>query len=78
VLASQRQPVAKKNTSNPLQRDGQELVANVARVVTATQPMVFYYEVYDPGKPPRPSRLRAAAARADLDDAPSAQRQRAR
>ena len=51
VLASQRQPVAKKNAANPLQRDGQELVANVARVVTATQPMVFYYEVYDPGKP---------------------------
>ena len=57
VLASQRQPVAKKNAANPLQRDGQELVANVARVVTATQPMVFYYEVYDPGKP-------AAVARA--------------
>jgi hypothetical protein len=43
--------VANKNASNPLQRDGQELVANVARVVTATQPMVFYYEVYDPGQP---------------------------
>jgi len=51
VLASQRQAAAKKNTSNPLQRDGQELVANVARVVTAAQPMFFYYEVYDPGKP---------------------------
>ena len=51
VLASQRQPVQKKNKANPLQRDGQELVANVARVVTATQPMVFYYEVYEPGKP---------------------------
>jgi hypothetical protein len=51
VLASQRQPVAKKNASNPLQRDGQELIANVARVVTGAQPMVFYYEVYDPGKP---------------------------
>jgi hypothetical protein len=43
------QPVAKRNASNPLQRDGQELVANVARVVTAAQPMVFYYEVYEPG-----------------------------
>jgi len=51
VLASQRQPVAKKNAANPLQRDGQELVANVARVVTSAQPMVFYYEVYEPGKP---------------------------
>jgi VWFA-related protein len=52
VLASQTQPVAKKNAANPLQRDSQELVANVARVVTAAQPMIFYYEVYDPGKPP--------------------------
>jgi len=57
VLASQRQPVAKKNASNPLQRDGQELVANVARVVTAAQPMVFYYEVYDAGKPAAPVRV---------------------
>ncbi len=51
VLASQRQAASKRNTSNPLQRDGQELVANVARVVTAAQPMFFYYEVYDPGRP---------------------------
>ena len=57
VLASQRQPVTKKNASNPLQRDGQELVANVARVVTAAQPMVFYYEVYEPGKPAAPVRV---------------------
>jgi hypothetical protein len=53
VLASQRQAVAKRNESNPLQRDGQELVANVARVVTPAQPMIFYYEVYDPGNPAR-------------------------
>jgi VWFA-related protein len=57
VLASQRQPVTKKNASNPLQRDGQELVANVARVVTSAQPMVIYYEVYDPGKPAAPIRV---------------------
>ena len=60
VLASQRQMVAKRNASNPLQRDGQELVANVARVVTAAQPMVFYYEVYDPGKA---GRRRSACSR---------------
>ena len=67
VLSSQRQPVAKKNAGNPLQRDGQELVANVARVVTATQPMVFYYEVYDPGRPgaaPAPQSGRAAGGTA--------------
>jgi len=62
VLASQRQAAPKKNTSNPLQRDGQELVANVARVVTATQPMFFYYEVYDPGKPGGAPAASAASA----------------
>jgi hypothetical protein len=63
VLASQRQPVAKKNASNPLQHEGQELIANVARVVTAAQPMVFYYEVYDPGKPAPGQPAQAPAVR---------------
>jgi len=52
VLASQRQPAsAKKGVVNPLLRDGQLLTANVARVVTAAQPMYFFFEVYDPAKP---------------------------
>jgi hypothetical protein len=36
---------------NPLVRNGQQLTANVARVVSATQPMFFYFEVYDPANP---------------------------
>jgi VWFA-related protein len=72
VLASQRQPVAKKNASNPLQRDGQELVANVARVVTAAQPMVFYYEVYDPGRPPAAQPTQGAAGTGGRGTAPPA------
>lgn len=76
VLASQRQPIAKKNNANPLQRDGQELVANVARVVTASQPMAFYYEVYDPGKPaaaqPVPSGRAASGTAAPAPASPPA------
>ncbi|HNV03666.1 MAG TPA: VWA domain-containing protein [Vicinamibacterales bacterium] len=52
VLASQRHPApAKKGVTNPLLRDGQLLTANVARVVTAAQPLYFFFEVYDPAKP---------------------------
>ncbi len=52
VLASQRQPAsAKKGVVNPLLRDGHLLTANVARVVTAAQPLYFFFEVYDPAKP---------------------------
>jgi len=52
VLASQRQPASvKKGVVNPLIRDGQLLIANVARVVAAAQPMYFFVEVYDPAEP---------------------------
>jgi len=72
VLASQRQPVAKMNASNPLQREGQELIANVARVVTAAQPMVFYYEVYDPGKPAPAKPAQGASGAGGQAGAPAA------
>jgi hypothetical protein len=52
MLSTQRQPaVRKKGVVNPLVRNGQQLTANVARVVSATQPMFFYFEVYDPANP---------------------------
>ena len=35
---------------NPLVRDGNELLPNVAHVFTSTQTLYFYYEVYDPAK----------------------------
>lgn len=49
VLASQRQPNARK-TQNPLVRDGNELIPNIAHVFTQDQHLYFFYEVYDPAK----------------------------
>jgi len=56
VLASQRQPNTRK-TQNPLVRDGNELVPNIAHVFTPDQHLYFFYEVYDPAKDklPEPS-----------------------
>ncbi len=51
VLASQRVPSTQKRTLDPLIRNGEEIVPNVAHVFTNGQPMMFYYEVYDPAKP---------------------------
>jgi VWFA-related protein len=53
VLASQRQPNSKK-TQNPLVRDGNELVPNIAHVFTQDQHLYFFYEVYDPTKDKSP------------------------
>ena len=51
VLASQRMPNAAKNSVNPLVRDGQEWVPNVAHVFRQDQHLYFLYEIYDPAKP---------------------------
>ena len=48
VLGTQLRAAAKPDPRNPLTRGGQELVANVARVVSPGQPLYFYYEMYDP------------------------------
>jgi hypothetical protein len=53
VLASQRQPSSKKS-QNPLVRDGNELVPNIAQVFTLDQHLYFFYEVYDPSKDKSP------------------------
>lgn len=53
VLASQRQPATRK-TQNPLVRDGNELVPNIAHVFTVDQHLYFFYEVYDPAKDKAP------------------------
>ncbi|HWX55907.1 MAG TPA: VWA domain-containing protein [Verrucomicrobiae bacterium] len=47
VLASQVQPSTKKSR-NPLVRDGNELIPNIAHVFTTDQHLYFFYEVYDP------------------------------
>jgi VWFA-related protein len=36
------------NSGNPLLRGGQEIVQSLSHVVLQTQPMFFYFEVYDP------------------------------
>ncbi|HZS26335.1 MAG TPA: VWA domain-containing protein [Candidatus Angelobacter sp.] len=60
VLASQRQPYTKK-TQNPLVRDGNELVPNIAHVFTPDQHLYFFYEVYDPAKDKQPEPQNAEA-----------------
>jgi hypothetical protein len=50
VLASQLQPAKKSSSPNPLVRDGSEIVPNVTHVFSATQHLLLYYEVYDPGR----------------------------
>jgi len=47
VLGTQFQPV-RRDDRNPLVRNGQGLLANVARVVSSDQRLYFFYEVYDP------------------------------
>jgi VWFA-related protein len=51
VVGTQLQPVSRKNDANPLIKDGRELVPNVTRVVSSSQHLYFYYEVYEPSQP---------------------------
>lgn len=51
VLASQHVPTSLKRPQDPLIRNGEEIIPNVAHVFTVGQPVMFYYEVYDPAKP---------------------------
>ena len=52
VVGTQLQQTAKKKErSNPLVRDGRELVPNVTHVVSSGQHLYFYYEVYEPAQP---------------------------
>ncbi|MEO7029833.1 MAG: VWA domain-containing protein [Acidobacteriaceae bacterium] len=67
ALASQRSPNAAKNLINPLVRDGEELVPNVAHVFRQDQHLYFLYEVYDPAKAkdaPQPAAAPGLARRA--------------
>jgi len=50
VVGSQIRTGAKRDDRNPLLRNGQELLANVAHVVSPLQHLYFYYEMYDPAK----------------------------
>jgi hypothetical protein len=48
VVMSTQVQQAKANADNPLIRDGVQLLPNLTRVVTRSQRIYFYYEVYDP------------------------------
>jgi hypothetical protein len=50
VLASQRIVSTQKKSQNPLAGEGTELIPNIAHVFAVDQPLLFYYEVYDPAK----------------------------
>jgi hypothetical protein len=52
VLGSSLAAISKKDDKNPLLRNGQQLVANVARVIPSDQHLYFYYEMYDPAEGP--------------------------
>jgi VWFA-related protein len=45
-------PQWSNESPNPLLRNGQEIVQSLSHVVLRTQPMYFYFEVYDPASAP--------------------------
>jgi VWFA-related protein len=50
VLGTQLRQAEHRDASNPLARDGSELVPSITHVVSTSQPLYFYYEAYDPGR----------------------------
>jgi VWFA-related protein len=52
VFGTQLAPAVRVDPPSPLARDGSELVPSVTHVVSTTQPIYFYYEVYDPARNP--------------------------
>jgi VWFA-related protein len=48
VLSTQLQNVGNKKTASPLVKDGTEIVPNLTHIVSRSQKLYFYYEVYDP------------------------------
>jgi len=76
VMSSQRQPDKEKKPIDPLVRDGEEWVPNVAHVFRQDQHLYFLYEVYSPTKDtgaPAPGQTPAAApAAAPAKGAPPA------
>lgn len=52
VFGTQLAAPVRVDPPSPLARDGSELVPSVTHVVSTTQPLYFYYEVYDPARNP--------------------------
>ena len=55
LMASQLQTAPKKDSGNPLVRNGEVVVPSVTRVFSANQHLYLYYEVYDPAKGTAPA-----------------------
>jgi VWFA-related protein len=52
VFGTQLAAAVHVDPPSPLAKDGEELVPSVTHVVSTTQPLYFYYEVYDPAHTP--------------------------
>jgi VWFA-related protein len=50
VFGTQLETSARRDSPNPLSREGSELLPSVTQVVSTRQPLYFYYEVYDPAR----------------------------
>ena len=48
VFGTQLETSPRRDSPNPLAREGSELLPSVTHVVSARQPLYFYYELYDP------------------------------
>jgi hypothetical protein len=55
VLGSFRPAAEKRGARSPLVRDGREMVPNVAHVVSSSQPLAAFFEVYEPARPAVPA-----------------------
>jgi VWFA-related protein len=71
VMVTQRMPADRRRV-NPLVQGGQELVASVTKVVSRTQPLTFFYEMYEPGAAAAPPAPAAAPSPARPGGAPAA------
>jgi VWFA-related protein len=62
VLGTQLERASGRKTANPLVRDGMELLPNLTHIVSRTQKLYFYYEVYDPAQDAGAPQLRTSLA----------------
>src|SRR6185436_19666104 len=63
VMSTQLQPAQPGRAGgNPLIRDGVQLLPNLTRVVTSSQKVYFYYEVYDPSLAEAAAEVRTSLA----------------
>ncbi len=62
VLGTQLERASGRKTASPLVRDGLELLPNLTHIVSRTQKLYFYYEVYDPAQDAGAPQLRTSLA----------------